>query len=127
MNPETEYSEALMSLRHYSNLRFAELSLFSAATGGLAALAYAHSSKGAIPLYVILLGCCVSIVFIGLELSVRAYVRAFRRYIQQRWPDTHFATVPRWARDAPPVLFMILYFGVLAFWIALPFLPLPPR
>jgi hypothetical protein len=127
MNPETEYSEALLSLRHYSNLRFAEMSLFSATTGALAALAYAHSSRGPIPLYVILLGCCVSVVFIGLELSVRAYIRAFRRYILQRWPDTHFAAIPRWARDVPPLLFLTLYGGVLALWIALPFLPLPLR
>ena len=123
VSPETEYSEALSSLRHYSNLRFAELSLFSATNGGLTALAYVYSSKGAIPLYVSLLGCGVSLVFSGLEVSVHAYICTFRTYIATRWPQSHFASLPAWAVRMPRIIFLMLYAGMFLLWLALPFLP----
>ena len=125
MNEEIEFSEALTTIRHYSNLRFAELSLFSAATGGLAALAVSYASKGPIPLFVVILGCILTVVFIGLELCVRTHINSFRTYVVERWPDSHYASTPKWSRIAPRYLFMVMYSTVLVFWILLPLLPRP--
>jgi hypothetical protein len=123
VNSDKEYSEALSSLRHYSNLRFAELSLFSASNGGLAALVYAYSSTGAIPAYVSLLGCSLCLAFIGLEITVHAYIRTFRTYIITHWPESHFASIPRWTFRLTRIVFLVLYAGVFLVWLALPFLP----
>jgi hypothetical protein len=119
MKDQKEYEEALSTIRHYSNLRFAELSLFSAITGGLMSLAIKYCDIGILSMFVSILGVLVSIIFIMLEVSVRKYIGCFKQYIRDKWPDSHILKPPGWANNLPLYSFMTLYIGALALWIAL--------
>jgi hypothetical protein len=122
--PESEYSEALATFRHYSNLRFAELTLFAAINGGLGTLVYEYLvpdlppglPRGHLPGYVISAGKTMSLIFLGLEISLSAYLLRLRSYIVSHWPGCHLATTPKWALWLPVVLFPLAYVLVWRFW-----------
>lgn len=138
--PENEYSEAMLTFRHYSNLRFAELTLFAAINGGLGTLAYVYAGPiqstvprasvvgvpdDAMPQLLIFAGVGMAIIFLLLEVCLGAYLLGLRRYIVKHWPDCHMAATPRWALWPPVVLFPLSYILVLLWWWLRPMLPVP--
>ncbi|MCO6441778.1 MAG: hypothetical protein J5I81_11960 [Nitrococcus mobilis] len=103
-NPEIEYTEALASHRHYSNLRFTSLGVFAALFVGL--VAAATGAGGVLPGptwlrgYFIFLSLVLSLVFWAFEEGIDGYLRALGRRIielEASLQYAHFSSRPRWA------------------------------
>ena len=73
-----KYQEIMSNIRHYSNLRFAMLTVFIAITGGLLTVAYSKSIEisAQILCFNILsfAGVWVSIVFLIFEIALNIYL-----------------------------------------------------
>ena len=80
-NIKEEYKECIENLRNYGNMRFAQLTLFIALTGGLLALIIQFSSSlEAWLCYALKIGgLAVAFIFLLAEERVTAYWRHFRR------------------------------------------------
>jgi hypothetical protein len=69
-----EYKEIGANLRHYSNLRFAQLTLFIVASGGLATLLAREEIKSHVaPIGICILGLVVTFVFWIMEARIVNY------------------------------------------------------
>lgn len=73
-----EYQEAMANIRHYSNLRFAMLTVFVAITGGLLAANYSDSFKVDTVIFgmniIRVAGIWISIVFFIFEVALNFYL-----------------------------------------------------
>lgn len=73
-----KYQETMANIRHYSNLRFAMLTVFVAITGGLLAAHYSDSIKVSTTLFgmnlIRVAGIWISIVFLTFELALNVYL-----------------------------------------------------
>ncbi len=105
-NPEIEYTEALTSHRHYSNLRFTSLGVFAVLFVGL--VAAATGAGGVLPGptglrgYFIFLSLILSLVFWAFEEGIDGYLRALGRRIAELETSlqyTHFSSRPHWANQ----------------------------
>jgi hypothetical protein len=121
--PETEYSEVLTSLRHYSNPRFASLTLFSAITAGLFTAAFGttmgiQNSLLRAQAHIIwpVIGIVVRALFLTIEFCISEYIRTCRYVITELHPNGHIARMPLWSRMIPPRIFKALYLMAVVFW-----------
>jgi hypothetical protein len=120
-----EYTEVNSNIRHYSSLRFAILTVFFGATGGLASVAFNVFNLRNLDPYVVSLtariaGFCVTLLFFKYELLVQSVLKHNRQVganlekamgliqIQKR-PNT-LIDISRWAAR-------LLYIVFLAFWL----------
>jgi hypothetical protein len=122
----TEYCEVLSSIRHYSNLRFASLTLFSAVTAGLFGAAFGPvvidpDLRERMRVVWPVVGMLASTLFLVLECCVTAFVVAFRRRVRDLYPNTHFEGSPQWARVIARNMFKSFYLAMLIFWLAAAF------
>lgn len=73
-----EYQETMANIRHYSNLRFAMLTVFVAITGGLLAANYSESFKVDTAVFgmniIRVAGIWISIVFFIFEVALNVYL-----------------------------------------------------
>src|SRR5579863_1152709 len=98
-----EYSEVLSSIRHYSNMRFACLTLFSAITGGLFGAEFGNTVSGASDTQYWLsiwprAGILASYVFLTLECCVTSFIVTFFAHARKINPTGHFTDTHFWAR-----------------------------
>lgn len=81
---QLEYKEALASIRHYSNVRFASLTVFLASTSGMffALTRVGEDAQGVLLTPVILLsGLVVTCIFGSMDILVTAYISSFSNWI----------------------------------------------
>lgn len=126
MASNSEYAEILTSLRHYSNLRFASLTLFSAITGGLFSAAFGTGVddqvlRDQMRFFWPCVGVLASIIFFLLECCVTSFVVSFRKYADEINPTGHFNRTPSWARHLARHIFKSLYLLLMFFWVAVLF------
>lgn len=73
-----KYQEAMANIRHYSNLRFAMLTVFVAITGGLLTASYSESIKVGTTIFGINIiraaGIWISVVFLVFEVALNIYL-----------------------------------------------------
>lgn len=101
--PEVEYTEALSSHRHYSNLRYTILGVFAALFVGVVALA--TGGRGVLPDPTWLRAAqgfllLLSVAFWAFEEGIDGYLRALSRRIialETSLDYAHFSSRPRWA------------------------------
>jgi hypothetical protein len=73
-----KYQETMANIRHYSNVRFAMLTVFVAITGGLLSVAYSPTITVSTTLWSVnllnLAGMWVALVFLVFELALNIYL-----------------------------------------------------
>jgi len=121
MPENDEYEHVLESIRHYSNLRFANLTVF---TGSVFAVAYAALGNSVItgksPSLRIALkfgGIILTTVFGVLELSFGRYMHAFGLRATELKPKTHWALRPHYLRHLSNWALWVFFLAVGAFWV----------
>jgi hypothetical protein len=119
---EREYVEIITSLRHYSNLRFAVLSVFYGVTAGLivGALGFpvveGMKMSAATTLLLKILGVFVTVALYLYDFMIDGYQVAFRKHLKKIWPESHWFTRPAYSNYFQwPV--RSLYIIVLVFWV----------
>ena len=117
---EKEYSEALLSLRHYSNLRFAIFSVFIAITAALVSVLFGKDAMPASGASLALkwIGLWVAFVFLWIEVTLDGYVSAFGEKALSIHRDSHLAGRPVARRMLIPYATASLHFVVILFWIS---------
>ena len=119
--PENEYAETLATIRHYSNLRFVVLTLFSVVTAGLFTAAFGTTVDNPIlrartQIILPAVGLVASFLFLVLEVSIDQYILTCRRMINEFWPQTHISRMSLWSRRTPPRVVRGLYILSIMFW-----------
>jgi len=82
--PQAEYSDVSENLRHYANMRFAQLTVFAAVNGGLIAWFADTSSSNpsvmekTVTIVIASIGMLAAIVFFVLEIRSAAYWTQFK-------------------------------------------------
>ena len=128
MNDNDEYREIVTSFRHYSNLRFAILTLFSGASAGLLASAFGDVLKNASPdlRYVLrIVGFVLSIGFLAAEFSIASYIHLLFE-LGRNYPNgflNKLASAAWFQRLVLRYVYRLLYAGVAALWCWTLFLP----
>jgi hypothetical protein len=118
--PEKEYTEALLSFRHYSNLRFAIFSVFIAITAALVSVLFGKDpiASPRIATALTWIGLWSAIVFLWIEITLDGYVTAFGDKALSINRDSHLAGRPVARRMLIPFATASLHFAVILFWIA---------
>jgi hypothetical protein len=117
---DREYTEALLSLRHYSSLRFAIFSVFIAITAALVSVLFGKDAIDAPRVRTALqaLGLWTAFVFLWIEITLDGYVTAFGEKALAICPDSHLAGRPVARRMLIPFATASLHVAVILFWIA---------
>jgi hypothetical protein len=120
IDDKTEYTEALLSFRHYSNLRFAIFSVFIAITAALVSVLFGKDAiaPGKVATALICIGLWAAIVFLWIEITLDGYVTAFGDKALKINPGSHLAGRPIARRMLIPFATASLHFAVVLFWIA---------
>lgn len=116
----TEYTETLLSLRHYSNLRFAIFGVFVAITAALLAALYGTGDPPLpkrLDVTLRLFGVLTAASFWWIEFTLDGYVSAFAKRAIALFPDSHLTLRPSIRRQGVPYATMSLHFGAVTFWI----------
>ena len=114
-----EYSETLKSIRHYSNLRFALLTLYSTATAGILSVVFGGSLQNIPPWGTEAFkfgGLLFSIVFLFFEILLSKYLNIMGEFINNR-NNSHYPLLPDYGKNYVTWLFRILYLSIILFWI----------
>ena len=124
MDADAEYSEILTSLRHYSNIRFAVLTLFSAINGALFSATFGTSVEDT-TLRAQLhhmwpsVGVVTGVVFFLMVCCITSFVITFRRRASEIFSECHFNQTPLWSRRLARYIFKSLYLAMTGFWLAI--------
>lgn len=116
-----EYRELLASLRHYGNIRFAILALFSTATAAMIALSLGNSASdaGTATFTSLLYGLApivLSGIFLRLNIHLSNYMDALGNQISH-YPHCHLNEIPNFGSTKVSCLFHNLYASILIFWL----------
>lgn len=117
-----EYRDASQTMRHYSNLRFAQLTVFVAATGGLWALEERLSSSTVPSAAIEAAGLLVVGVFVLLEERLYMYWNHYLKRAIALERDLGFkqhTERPRLALLKGNVAVRVLFVGAGAFWVTM--------
>ncbi len=124
-SPEDEYKELMELLRHYGNVRFATLTLFSAVVAGLLAISYGSSTNvpKTIKLFLEVGGLIATIVFWIMEVVAALIGRHCMRRAAELEGHLGFRILST-MRGAPrfhwlPTTYVVsvLYLASLGFWV----------
>lgn len=120
VSADKEYTEALASLRHYSNLRFAIFSVFIAITAVLVGALFGDDAIEVPRVRTALqaLGLWTACVFLWIEVTLDGYVSAFGDKALAIFPGSHLSGRPVARRMLIPFATASLHFAVILFWIA---------
>ncbi|MBY6109936.1 hypothetical protein NFG57_15020 [Halomonas sp. H10-59] len=116
-----EYRELLASLRHYGNIRFAMLALFSTATAAIIGLNRGDASPTAgdaslSTLLYELIPIVASWVFLRLNVQLSEYINALGDQVAH-YPHCHLNKIEGFRSRKVSSLFYTLYASVLGFWM----------
>lgn len=119
---QDEYREASANLRHYSNLRFAQLTIFAAITAGLLYIFFHENNYSYSPFIhaIPAIGLVVVIVFLILELRILIYWDHHKnrtKDLERELGYDQYKTrpEPRYIRGRFAI--RLLFAGVSIFWV----------
>lgn len=119
-----EYQEAMATVRHYSNLRFALMTVFVTATAGLFALIFTSPAGTQCEFLSFLfktLALLLTALFWRLEVHLASYLFCLGQYIQQ-WKSSHYLVLPDHGKRYISKLICGFYAALAAFWLIAMFL-----
>jgi len=122
-NAQKEYLDASTNVRHHGTLRFAQLTLFVAITGGLLNGFFAQNTPGRHGKLVLeLLGLVAALAFFIIEVRTARYWLHYRsraEYLEARLGYEQYSTLPKgkWKLTAQNAT-RALYLVTILFWIA---------
>jgi hypothetical protein len=119
---EAEYREIASTFRHYSNLRFAVLTLASGATAGLLACAFGNALPNAsadIRWYFRVAGVLATSCFLAVEICILNYIRELFQMgrMQPGSLFSHLSVKAPRARCFFRYIFAFYYVCILVFWV----------
>lgn len=118
---EREYIEIMASLRHYSSLRFAVISVFYAVTAALIVGSFGLKQITDLekPLTILFkfVGIIATLVCFIYDFMIDGYQAAFRKYLITIWPKSHWFKRPKYGRFFQ-IPIWVLYLFFLVFWIS---------
>lgn len=123
-----EYRDASTNLRHYSNLRFAQLTIFMASTGGLI-IAIARAGPSSVLFVTTILpflGVVLVIVFTILELRLYRYWKGIfceAKKLETTLEFAQYRTRKRSKIISGNFAILLLYAITLAMWLAVALMP----
>ena len=120
MNREKEYTEVNNNLRHYSNLRFAQLTIFLALTGGLIAITFSKDISNKLKTLFEATGIFISLMFLLIEESATHKWKSFKKRGIELEKDLEFSQLinfPSSGLFSATAATRMLYAGVIFFWL----------
>ncbi len=121
MQPNQEYTELNSHIRHYSNMRFAQLTIFLALTGGLIATVFTKidSSRMLLRIFLDIVGLFLGVIFWIIEESSTTKWKAFKKRGEILEASLGYRQLIEFPESKPvsaTVATRILFIGVLFFW-----------
>lgn len=119
---EYEYIEIMNTIRHYSTVRFANMSLFYAATAALMVGVFRFPLPGAASIdpkvvqYLKIAGVVITLVLFWYDFMCDRYQTNFRKEIEKHWPDSHWLK-RGWSGRVVQYPAWLLYLFVAGFWV----------
>lgn len=114
------YSEVMLSIRHYSNLRFAMLTVFVAATAALIAASFGTevlpAADTTLRVAFHFAGLVLTVAFFWLEVVLDSYLKAFSKVADALKRRGHWRTRPGARKYLWIPIRVLLYAGVALFW-----------
>jgi hypothetical protein len=114
-----EYEQACISLRHYSNLRYAILTVFITINGVLIGFVYgkdAPISRADIALSLQWFGLLSAFAFGWIEYTINGYLKAFGKFVEARRLFSHWSRRPQWGRKLVSFATIFPHFFLAFFW-----------
>ena len=120
-DPLEEYKDASANMRHYSNLRFAQLTIFVAVTGGLIAILIKDKGIGEAPakLMIKVMGIFMVFVFWIMEERIIRYWETHRRRaeeLEDQLRYLQYKTRPKGKLIRGRTAARLLFGGIIIFW-----------
>lgn len=118
-----EYLDASANVRHHGNLRFAQLTLFSALTGGLLSIMFGQKAQPALLKGVLeSLGIVLSICFFVIEYRTTAYWYHYRNRaaeLEKSLQYTQYSTLPFRRHLTAANAVKLFYASVILLWLTM--------
>lgn len=111
-----DYAEVMASIRHYSTLRFAMLTVFVAISGGLLSVLYSDTAPAPLIRLAPLLGVAAALIFGWLEITLDKYLSAFGKVADALKPDGHWRQRPHKAVQRTYIPLRGMYVVSLLMW-----------
>ncbi len=98
-----EYKIVAENMRHYSKLRFAQLTLYFALSAGLMSVIFTSDPKitGDLRICLVSIGILTSLVFFVIELRITKFWNHFRdqaKILETALKFRHYSKIPRWCK-----------------------------
>jgi len=108
----------MLSLRHYSNLRFIMLPVFFTATAGLVSAAYGNKiePQALPPVHIEWAGTLLTVIFFWLEVTLDRYMVRIGEIATELKPHSHWSRLPACPRRLVRIPLWGQYLLVLTFW-----------
>lgn len=119
---EREYVETMLSLRHYSQMRFTVLNVFYVISAGLVIAAFGlptfdeYSFPEEMAIFFKMFGAFAALIFFLYDVMLDGYQTNFRKYLKVVWPESHWHRRPSYGF----FFFLparLLYISMLALWL----------
>lgn len=117
---DTEYEQASASLRHYSSLRYAILTVLIAINAALISTVYGRDAFALSPTVAIwlrLFGLASALAFGWLEYLLDTYLKGFGDLIEAQRVGSHWGTRPKAARGRVIFATMSVHLLLALFWL----------
>ncbi|MEO0834706.1 MAG: hypothetical protein AAFY16_01700 [Cyanobacteria bacterium J06642_3] len=128
INPNDEYREAMESIRHYSKLRFTQLTVYSAINAALIYTVFQSdlTHEGSpYRLALCIVGIAFAVIFLWLELVLDAYKCSFMQVVEELSPNGHWTLRPKRLGILVRTPVRVLYLLPCLFWIYILIVPPP--
>lgn len=111
-----EYTEVMLSIRHYSTLRFAMLTLFSGAISGLVFGRYAGDPSRTPEILIPIAGIFMTGIFFWLEVTLDEFMTGFAQIAKELRPNGHWEKRPQLLVYLVRLPLRGVYVLVFAYW-----------
>ena len=121
VDANTEYQQASETIRHYSSLRYAILTVYVAINAAIISAAYVNSAtetSAFIGLWLRIFGVAAALSFLFIELTLDRYLSGIGKKIEESWPSSHWCERPKLSRKLIPYATAGIYLVLLLFWIS---------
>lgn len=112
-----DYAEVMSSIRHYSALRFAMLTLFSGAIAGLIVGQYGGYQTGLPRPVAPVAGLLITVIFLWLEITLDSYMNTFEAVARTLKPAGHWSSRSAVTNSLVVIPLRSLYVLVFVFWL----------
>lgn len=121
-DPQEEYKDLSENMRHYANMRFAQLTIFVAITGGLAA--WFDNARSAsdpdVMIVIAVVGTFIALVFLVMETRSASYWLHFKDRaveLEKQLGYCQYTRAPKRGLITATNVTRVFHVGTLLFWI----------